>query len=97
MRSYFFIYPSKTLILADLLERYDNLKGLARLLARVGGVDRRYALTRDQRLTYTNRRELRDSIREVLQWPIEKILLSHGPLVEKHGLEVFREAFSWLL
>jgi hypothetical protein len=87
-----------TLLLCDLLEYFDGVAHgwLFRLLARWAGVWRRYGLTRDQRLLFRDRDALRQTLRTVLAWDFDRIVLAHGPLVESGGKAILREAFSWL-
>jgi hypothetical protein len=89
--------PSRTLIVADLLESThaeDSL--LLRLLGRIGGNYERPTLTRDQRLLVRNRVAARSSARKILSWDFERIVLAHGRLIERDGRRVFREGMRWL-
>ena len=39
---------------------------------------------------------LRESIESVLRWPIERIIVSHGQIVESDGHARFQEGFAFL-
>ena len=93
----FLHHEERTLIVADLLESFHEDSGpVVRLLARLAGVYRTPGLTRDQRLLVRNRKAARTSIERILSWDFERIILSHGRLIEHGGKEVFGRAFAWL-
>lgn len=89
---------SGTLIVADLLERMDGdgLKAWQRLLARLAGVYRRHGHTRDQRLLVWDRAAARRSLKRILAWDFDRVVLAHGPLIDEGGKDIVRAAFRWL-
>ncbi|PSV01308.1 methanol oxidase, glmU [Photobacterium leiognathi subsp. mandapamensis] len=48
------------------------------------------------RLSYTEKKYLRQSIQEILTWPFERIIFSKGKVVENNGKSIFADAFRWL-
>ncbi len=90
--------PSRTLILCDLLERFDSPdhSWFFRLLAKGAGVWHRYGLTRDQRMLFRDKDALRATLRTLLAWDFDRVVLAHGPLVETGGKATLRAAFDWL-
>lgn len=38
----------------------------------------------------------RHSIRQILEWDFQKIILAHGPFILSIACIVFEKAFSWL-
>lgn len=48
------------------------------------------------RLSLKDRAALRRSIEAVLAWDFERITVTHGDVVEKHGRAVLREAYAFL-
>jgi len=94
----FYHRRSRTLIVCDFLERFDSPDHpwLFRQLAKLGGVWHRYGLTRDQRLLFRDTAALRATLRTILAWDFDRVILAHGPLVEADGRRVVREAFAWL-
>jgi hypothetical protein len=88
---------SRTLIVADLLESIhadDEL--LLRMLGRLAGNYEHPTLTRDQRRFVHDQVAARASVRRILSWDFERIILAHGRLVEREGRRVFREGMRWL-
>lgn len=96
----FFHYPSRTLILTDLIENFEPEKLdslLQRWLTRLGGVqDPDGKMPRDMRLTFS-RKELREAVQKMIQWSSERIILAHGRWYEENGVFELRRAFRWLL
>jgi hypothetical protein len=39
---------------------------------------------------------VREQIDRMLAWDIERIVLSHGEMIESDGREVLRRAYAWL-
>ena len=48
------------------------------------------------RVAFTDRKAARLSIRRVLDWPVQSVLMAHGPIVEKDAAAFLKRAFSWL-
>ena len=98
----FFHKPSRTLILADLIENFEDerLHGwLARVMYRLIGVMAPNGRApADLRMSF---RGGRDKIRAVAEWMIEcaprQIVIAHGKWFEKDGMAVIRRAFDWAL
>jgi hypothetical protein len=91
--------PSRSLIVADLLQRHDPareaplwrvLKGAFGLMAPGGGVPP------DLRLTFRDRAAARAARDRILGWAFDRILLPHSVPVETGGKAVFARAFAWL-
>ena len=95
----FFHRPSRTLILADLLEEGNaDWPLLSRVAARLAGIYRRHAPPRDMKLMFRHdKRATRRSVERILAWDFERIVLSHGSLVRERGREVFRAAYEFAL
>jgi hypothetical protein len=92
--------PSRTLVLADHLFRFDGSAPLlTRLMARVMGAYERAAFM-DVPLPGTwlvhDRAALRASIDHVLGWDFDRIVCAHASVVETDGREVLRAAYRWL-
>lgn len=92
----FFHRHSKTMICADALLNLSTHKSLTtRLLARAMG-NTRPGFGWPERLMVRDRRVARRQVERILEWDIDKIVLSHGDLVEGSGREVVRRAYAWL-
>ena len=97
----FFHKPSRTLILADLIENFERerLHGcFARTLARLGGVlapDGKAPL--DLRLSFLGRKnEMRETVDWMLACAPERIVIAHGQWFTRDGVAVVERAFSWV-
>lgn len=93
----FFHRPSRTLILADLCFNIpDHGSFSTKMAARSLGVLNRLAPTRTFRVATKDPNAARISLRRLMEWDFERIILSHGSIVEHNGKARLREAFMWL-
>lgn len=92
-----FFHPgSRTMICADIvfnLARHPSR--LTRVVARMLG-QREPGATWLEHLMMRDRAAAREQIGRMLAWDIDRIVLSHGPLIERGGREVLRRAYAWL-
>ncbi len=98
----FFHRASRTLILTDLVQRFEARKvhsAVLRLLIRiVGAMAPRGGTPFDLRMTFLpRRRAVRRAVEAMIAWEPERIVLSHGRWVERDGAEVLRRALAWAL
>lgn len=92
----FFHRKSKTMICADALLNLSGHDFLStRLLAKVMG-NREPGFGWPERLMIRNRAVARRQVDRILNWDIDKLVLSHGPPVERDGRETVRRAYRWL-
>ena len=93
-----FFHPrSKTLIVCDLIFNLPpTLSAGQKVLAKVLGLPFEPAPSRTFRLTAGDKAALRASLERTLTWEFERIVLSHGQVVEQGGRQVLRDAFGWL-
>lgn len=47
------------------------------------------------RQTFKDKTRLRQSLQEILTWPFDRIILSHGENITENGKAVFHHAFRW--
>ena len=93
----FFHKPSRTLLLADLCFNIPRSRPfLTRIIARFLGVMNKVAPSRTFRAAIADKEECRASVRRILEWDFDRIVLSHGDMVERGGKARFRQAFAWL-
>lgn len=98
----FFHRVSRTLILTDLIENFelDRVRNAAlRWLIRWAGAaapDGKAPV--DMRLSFVGRRpEVRRSVKRMLAWEPERIILCHGRCYEANGVAELRRAFRWVM
>jgi hypothetical protein len=89
---------SGTLVVADLLLGYGpEHPFLTRLVARATGLYGRWGWPRLGKLGRVHDLgALRASIDRLLAWDFDRIVISHGRIVETDGREVLRRAYEWL-
>jgi hypothetical protein len=93
----FFHVPSRTLLVTDLVFNVprSDVAGARMFYAMVGAADR-FAPHRIVRLAFRDKTAARRSIDTVLDWDFDRVVVSHGRVLENGGREKFRAAFGWL-
>lgn len=92
----FFHRDSRTMICADVvfnLARHPSR--LTRLVAFLMA-NREPGATWLEHVMMRDRQAAREQIGRMLAWDFDRIVLSHGPIVEANGHEVLRRAYAWL-
>jgi len=96
----FFHRKTRTAILADLIENFEleRISGAYGWLVRLAGVaDPDGKTPIDLRMTFLGRKnEARPSVKRMLAWESERVIVAHGRLYEKDGGAELRRAFRWL-
>ena len=96
----FFHKPSRTLIMGDFIQNYASERGrpLVNALKRLGGV-LGGGSPRDLRFSFVGRRRRRlgeESLRKILWWDFDKIIIAHGDLTVNNARALVERAFGWL-
>ena len=88
---------SRTLILTDLCFNfsYSPHRSL-RLFLRTMGAYGVFGPSRMLRIAHRDREALRRSVEQILAWEFDRIVISHGDVLERKGRETFANAFAWL-
>lgn len=96
----FFHKPSRTLILADLIENFerDKLSKRYAFLARLAGsLDPDGKAPLDLQLTFWGHKaQARKAVHQMLVWQPEKVILAHGRWYPENAVEELKRAFRWL-
>jgi len=94
----FLHHQSKTLILTDLICNLGpEIPFSTKILAKLDGIYMNPAVPRIFRyFGIKDSHKVRKSISTILSWDFDRILISHGNIVESGGKRAFRKAFSWL-
>ena len=97
----FYHKPSRTLILTDLIENFDpdTLNWWQQALARFAGIVYPTGKTPiDWRLTFYfgSREQARQSLRTMLGWGAQNIILSHGKCIIGGATDYLKKSFAWL-
>jgi hypothetical protein len=94
----FFHAPSATLVASDLAFRIGPERpALTRLAFRLAGAYGRLAPTRLERLLVRDRAAFRRSLERILEWPISRVIVAHGEVLESDGHGALTRAFAWAL
>ena len=86
---------SRTLVLTDLcFNIHRSTSRVARTFFRANGMWQRFGPSRLIRLAVSDREAFRESVRRILEWDFERVIPSHGEVLERDGKQALREA--WL-
>jgi len=89
--------PSRTLICADLVENFASSPHLpTRLYLKAAGLENRFAFSRLLRPVYRDRRATRRSLERLLALDFDRVVLTHGRVLEHGGPAAVRNAYAWL-
>jgi hypothetical protein len=91
--------PSRTLIVADLCEEgNEEWPFFSRLASRVAGIYERHGPPIDMKLLFRHdRKGTRRTVERILSWDFDRMILSHGRLVQTGAREIFRQAYGFAL
>jgi Domain of unknown function (DUF4336) len=93
----FFHPATKTLITCDLAENFhDSPHWPTRLYLRLAGLYGSIGWSRFLRPVYRDRTAARASVDRLLQWPFERVVISHGAIISNDARDTIRRAFEWL-
>lgn len=93
-----FLHPaSRSLLLTDLAFNVTrDGRNRARLFHRLVGATGRFGPHRILRLAIRDRAAARRSLDRILAWDFERVIVTHGEVLERDGREQLRRAFSYL-
>ncbi|MDH5230761.1 MAG: DUF4336 domain-containing protein [Gammaproteobacteria bacterium] len=96
----FFHRASASLILTDLIENFspDHFKAWRKPIAQWAGIVSPYGKTPiDWRLSFIGRKSMaRQCLQQIMEWPFERIILSHGECILENPKAFLEQSFSWL-
>jgi len=94
----FFHRASRTLIATDLAFNFGPTSPpLTRFFFRLNRTYGRLAPSLIERLGIRDRPAYRESLKTILEWPFERIIVAHGEVSETGGREELVQGYSWLL
>ena len=89
---------SRTLVVTDLCFNVRHSDSFAtRLFMRANGVYGRFGPSRLLRSLARDRPALRASVERILAWDFERVVVTHGEVLERGGRDALRAGFAWLL
>jgi hypothetical protein len=90
--------PSRTLLVTDLCFNVRHSDFLAtRLFMRANGAYGRFGPSRLLRSLVRDRPALRASLQAILAWDFDRVVVTHGEVLERGGRDALRAGFAWLL
>jgi len=95
----FFHRDTHTVLLDDLIMRNPVMEGkpLTNLMFKLGGVQGlEGGVTIDMKMTFLNRTLGRQSLKRLLSWDFDKLIIAHGPCIESGAKQYVKRAFRWL-
>ena len=99
----FFHRPSRTAIVADLIQAFDDAflrrhwSWWRRPMARLGGIGAANpGAPSDWRLSFLDRTPARAARAKILGWECERVVIAHGAWVGSGGQDFLRRALAWL-
>ena len=88
---------SRTLVLTDAaFNLFERTSRLERWFFRIMGVRDRLAPSRMFRTMIRDGKALREALDRVLTWDFDRIIVSHGIVLQRSGKRLLREAYVWL-
>ncbi len=89
----FYHAASRTLILTDLCFNFDPAPtGYSGFVVRLMGAHGRLTPSRLMRFLLKDRVKVRASVERILEWDFERIVVTHGSIIDRDGRRRFREA-----
>jgi hypothetical protein len=89
---------SRTLLTADLVYNIGAESAAAtRVFFRLLGGYGRLGPTRLERLLIRDRTAARGSLERILEWDFDRVILTHGEVLERGGPAALRAGYTWLL
>jgi hypothetical protein len=89
--------PTRTLVCADLVENFDSSPDLVtRLYLKAAGLEDRVAFSRLLRPVYRDRPAARRSLERLLKLDFDRVVLTHGRVLDHGGPAAVRDAYRWL-
>lgn len=95
----FFHAASATVLFTDLVQHLpaDWFSGWRSVVARLDLITAQEpSVPRKFRVAFTNRNDARASVRRILSWPAERVVMAHGAPVTQEGKATLARAFRWL-
>ena len=95
----FFHRSSRTVLFTDLIQHFEPgwFRGWRALVARLDLMTApEPEVPRKFRAAFTDRAAARASVRRILEWPAEKVVMAHAPPVQADGQVFLRKRFQWL-
>lgn len=88
---------SRTLFVTDIAFNLRRGSLATRWLMKLVGAWDRFGPSRLERLLTRDRAAARSALEQVLSWDFDRVVVTHGDIVESGGARDLRDGFAWLL
>jgi hypothetical protein len=97
--SAYFHPRSRTLVVTDLVMNFggDHFKGPIKLLMHLNGIVGRFATSRLFRSAIKDKARFRQSLQRLMEWDFDRVVMSHGRVLESGGRERLGTALGFVL
>ncbi len=93
----FFHAASRTLLLTDLAFNVQHTDSAwTKIWLKLNGSYQKFGPSRMIRALIRDREAARRSVDEILRWDFDRVIVSHGIVLQQSGKRVVRAAFDWL-
>jgi Domain of unknown function (DUF4336) len=90
--------PSRTLVITDIAFHFDETNAWeTRLVGKLIGGYKALQPTLLEKWSLTNRDLVERSIRAVLAWDFDRVIMAHGSIIETNGKAMLKAGYEWLL
>ncbi len=69
---------------------------LLKIIGKISGIYNQFRPAPWRRFALKDKRAAQESLKKILDWDFERILIAHGQGVETNGKAILREAYRWL-
>ena len=94
----FFHKESQTLILTDTAFHFDETFPLiTQLITRLIGGYKKLEPSILEKLAIRDKQKVNNSIKTVLKWNFERVIVAHGSIIDNQGKEKLKKGYNWVL
>jgi hypothetical protein len=94
----FFHPESKTLILTDTVFNFDrSFPFITQFASRIIGCYQQLRPSILEKIATQDKEQITTSIKRLLQWDFQRVIMAHGTIVEDNAKEQLKEGYEWFL
>ncbi len=94
----FFHSVSRTLILTDIAFHFDeSFPAVVQLATKVLGGYKNLSPSLLEQVATTDKEKVKESVKKVLDWDFERVIMAHGSIIENNGKQQFKEGYERFL
>ncbi len=94
----FFHSTSRTLILTDIAFHFDeSYPAIVQLATKVLGGYKNLSPSLLERVATTDKEKVKESVKKILDWDFERVIMAHGSIIENNGKQQFKEGYERFL